>query len=81
MAMYHSKAADLKDEVAAANFSAAQLTTISKMMKGCTMLRQTKVIESFLSCMLPENLEIAHGDEVEGKYGTYRPSFIQEVSN
>ena len=79
MAMYHATAENLKPEVIQANFSKAQLETILKMMKGCTMLRQGKVIESFFECMLPENFQLAHGEETQGKYGTYRPTIITEV--
>jgi|TARA_B110000467_G_scaffold139706_1_gene139258 hypothetical protein len=81
MAQYHAKAEALKGEIVAANFSKDQLSTILKMMKGCTMLRQGKVIDSFLECMLPDGFKLVQGEEVEGKYGTYRPTLVQEVAN
>ncbi len=79
MAQYHYRAAQLKPLVEAANFSPAQLNLILKMMRGCTMLRQGKVIESFLECMLPENYEMRIGREIQGKYGTYRPRYIAKI--
>jgi len=76
MAQYHQKAEVLKPEVEAQNFSGEQLTTILKMMRGCTMLRQVKVIESFMECMIPEGFEIKQGELREGKYGQYRLSYV-----
>lgn len=80
MAMYHIKADSLKSEVVAANFSKAQFTTILKMMRGCSQLRQGKVIESFFGCMLPESFKLVQGEEIEGKYGTYRPLMVEGVN-
>ena len=76
MAQYHSKAAILKPEIEAQNFTAEQFSTILKMMRGCTMLRQGKVIESFLECMIPEGMEIKQGKLREGKFGQYRLSYV-----
>lgn len=81
MAQYHSKAAILKPEVESQNFNPEQLTTILKMMRGCTMLRQGKVIESFLECMIPEGMEIKQGELREGKYGQYRLSYVVKAGD
>lgn len=78
MAQYHTRAAQLKPQVEAANFTSEQLTLIHKMMRGCTMLRQGSVIDSFLSCMLPDKFEMKQGDIVQGQYGAYRPLFVVE---
>ena len=81
MAQYHSKAAILKPIVEAQNFSSEQLTTILKMMRGCTMLRQGKVINSFFECMIPEGFEIKEGKLREGKYGQYRLSYVVKIGD
>jgi hypothetical protein len=76
MAMYHTRAAQLKPLVEAAGFTAEQLNLVHKMMRGCTMLRQGKVITSFFGCMLPESFELKEGAAQQGKYGTYRPIYV-----
>lgn len=79
--MYHSKGAILKPLVEAQDFNAEQLTTILKMMRGCTMLRQGKVIESFFETMIPEGYEIKQGELREGKYGQYRLSYVVKAGD
>ena len=54
MAQYHIKAEKLKPLVEAENFSVSQLNVIVKMMRGCTQLRQGRVIDSFFEAMLPD---------------------------
>jgi len=82
MAQYHTKAEKLKPEVIEADFNTKQLTVILKMMRGCTMLRQGKVIDSFLECMLDSSKhKITYGDLIEGPYGSFRPSLVSEVTN
>ncbi len=76
MAQYHQKAEILKPQVESMNFSKDQLNIILKMMKGCTMLRQGKVIDSFFECMLPDNFKTVLGHEIIGNYGTYRPTIV-----
>lgn len=80
LAQYHTKAEILKPQVIAADFSKDQLNIILKMMKGCTMLRQGKVIDSFFECMLPDNFKTVLGHEVTGNYGTYRPTIVLNIN-
>jgi len=82
MAQYHIEAEKLKPEVLEADFNTKQLTIILKMMRGCTQLRQGKVIDSFLECMLDTSKhEITYGELTEGPYGSFRPSLVSEVKN
>lgn len=76
MTQYEIRASQLKPLVEKAGFTAEQLNLVHKMMRGCTMLRQGKVITSFLNLMLPENFEIKAGQERQGKFGTYRPLYV-----
>lgn len=81
MAQYHIKADELKPLVQQANFNTQQLNIILKMMRGCTQLRQGKVINSFFGLMLPSGFKMQEGQEIEGQYGTYRPiEIIQELT-
>jgi len=79
MAQYHITASELKPLVQQANFNAQQLNIIHKMMRGCKDLRQKAHITSFFECMIPEGFKIQAGEEIEGKYGKYRPLEIVEV--
>lgn len=81
MAMYHIKAQELKPFVIDAHFNAQQLNLIHKMMRSCSQLRQGSHITSFFECMLPEGFKIQEGQEIEGKYGMYKPLEIVEVKN
>ena len=76
MAQYHIKAAKLKPLVEQSNFTVEQLNLIHQMMRGCVMLRQGKVISSFLECMLPDGFELKEGRLIAGKYGSYRPVYV-----
>lgn len=76
MALYHLKAEKLKPLVEKASFTTEQLNLIHQMMRGCSQLRQGKVISSFMECMLPEDYEMKEGLEIEGKYGPYRQMII-----
>jgi len=76
MAMYHQTADRLKDQVLKQNFNAEQLNIILKLMRGCTMLRQGKVINSFFELVLPQNFQLSEGEEKTGKYGTYKETIV-----
>ena len=81
MAMYHTRAAKLKPLVQAANFTPEQLTLIQKMMGGCSQLRQRKVIDSFLECMLPDNMELVQDRENKITLGSgfsFYPQYVIE---
>ena len=79
-AQYHQTAEFLKSEVDASNFSSEQLTTILKMMRGCTMLRQGKVINSFFACMVPQGYELKEGKERISKYDKpYRLTYVVKI--
>ena len=85
MAQYHYKAQVLKPEVEKAGFTLDQLNLIHRMMRQCSVLRQGKVISSFLEAMLPDQYELREGPLIQGKYGVYRPTYIaikgQEAPN
>lgn len=82
MAMYHTRAEELKPLVLEAGFNEKQLNIILKMMRGCVKLQQGKTIDNFLSLMLDDSKHtLTQGDLKEGKYGSYRESLIKEVSN
>jgi hypothetical protein len=76
MAYYLVVANRLKSQVEAMHFTAEQLNLIHQMMGACSQLRQRKVIDNFLSAMLPEEFEMKEGGIVHGKFGDYRPMFI-----
>jgi len=78
MAKYVQRAEKLKPKVLACNFNAQQLNVIHQMMRGCTMLRQGKVISSFFQLMMPDGYELREGPEVQSYRGPWRPLYVVE---
>ena len=70
MAKYHLTAEKLKPTVLNADFNKDQLNIILDLMRGCSQLRQRKVIESLFLLILPDKFKVKK-EVIDGMYGEY----------
>lgn len=75
--MANWQGAEISKEFEKVGISPEQFKVVLKAMKACKGYRSVKQIEGLAELCAPDYIELVRGEEIERKYGPYRPLVVQ----